>query len=157
MTKITISQEGSNPISITLLDKNKSAESLNLDDLKYESGYDHYGSNVSKDTIDFISKNKAEIRKLFLKAALEYYKTSGYGEYAIDEIGKDIKKCTVDDMDKMIHGPFKVLEDSNIKKYKKCDFVITAENKLDPEHGVGVGFTKTPLKVVETSEIGYFI
>ena len=155
MTKITISEEGSNPISITLTDK--SQEAFNLDNLKYESGYDHYGSNVSKDTIDFISKNKAEIKKLFLKATLEYYKTSDYGEYAIDEIGKDIKKCTVNDMDKMIHGPFRVLEDSSIKKYKKCDFVITAENKLDPEHGVGVGFTKTPLKVVETSETGYFI
>ena len=158
MNTITIKDPNGNIVcSVESVTSDKCTESLDLTKLKYETGYDHQGSNVSDDTISFISKNKLKIQDMFLKSVLDYYKTSDYGEFANEEIGKSINDCDINDMNKMIHGPFKVLEDSGIRKYKKCDFVITAENKLDPEHGVAVGFTKNPLKVVKVSDIGSFI
>ena len=154
---ITIKDPNGNIVCSVESVSDKCIESLDLTKLKYETGHDQYGSNVSKDTIDFIAKNKLKIRDMILKSVLDYYKTSDYGQSASEEIGKNINDCDVNDMDKMMYSPFKVLEDSSIKKYKKCDFVITAENKLDPEHGVAVGFTKKPLKVVKVSDIGSFI
>lgn len=134
-----------------------SVENLDLMKVKYETGHDAYGANVSKETINFLSKNKDEIKKMFLEAALKYYKESAYGDFAEEELGKKIKDCTTIDMDSLIHGPYKILEDSSIRSHHKSDFVITAENKLDPEHGIAVGFSKSPLKVVETGDIGYFL
>jgi len=135
----------------------RGTESLDLTKVKYETGHDAYGANVSKETINFLSKNKDKLKKMFLEAALNYYKESTYGDFAEEEIGKKIKDCTTADMDSLIHGPYKILEDSSIRSYRKSDFVITAENKLDPEHGIAVGFSKSPLKVVETGDIGYFL
>ena len=137
--------------------KTTSSESLDLTKVKYETGRDAYGANVSKETVNFLSKNKDKLKKMFLEAALSYYKESTYGDFAEEEIGKKIKDCTTADMDSLIHGPYKILEDSSIRSYRKSDFVITAENKLDPEHGIAVGFSKSPLKVVETGDIGYFL
>ena len=71
---------------------------MDLTKLKYETGYDHYGSNVSDDTIAFISKNKLKIQDIFLKSVLDYYKTSDYGQSANEEIGKSINDCDVNDI-----------------------------------------------------------
>lgn len=140
-----------------MIEDKRGVESLDLTKVKYETGHDAYGANVSKETINFLSKNKDKLKKMFLEAALSYYKNSDYGNFAEEEIGKKIKDCTTADMDSLIHGPYKILEDSSIRSYRKSDFVITAENKLDPEHGIAVGFSKSPLKVVETGDIGYFL
>ena len=140
-----------------IVEDKRGAESLDLTKIEYKTDHDAYGVNVSKETVNFLSKNKDNLKKMFLEAMLNYYKESTYGDFAEEELGKKIKDCTVVDMDSLIHGPYKILEDSSIRSYRKSDFVITAENKLDPEHGIAVGFSKSPLKVVETGDIGYFL
>ena len=63
-----------------------------------------------------------KIQDIFLKSVLDYYKTSDYGQFANKEIDKSINDCDINDTNKMIYGPFKVLEDSGIRKYKKMRF-----------------------------------
>ena len=87
---------------------------------------------------------------------MDYYKHNDYGQFAVDDYGKDINKCTIEDMDQMIRKPFKVYADSDILKRRKSYFAIGAECILDDEHGVCVGFDKSG-KAVEVGDHGYFL
>ena len=136
--KITISQEGCKPITIS---------TENLD--------------VSKDAIvckneellKLILSNKDKIKNAFLKVVLDYYKSSksDYGNFAEEEIGKKISDCTIKDMDSMLYGKLRVYgkdEISRVNKIallngsskEKIAFVLGSNCKLDPDHGIAVGF-----------------
>lgn len=144
--KLTISQEGCNPITIRTLDKVKSKESFNMNEIIEDMAEDRdkWGEGISKKLESFIVKNKDSIKNQTLSWGLKYAKWyAKINEYVLKDAfgGKDIKSITTNDISKCItYGSIKEATDNDKKKVPSALFAITFEWKVDDEHGAAVVF-----------------
>ena len=144
--KITISQEGSSPISIEIAER-KSAESLDANYLQQAKCED-----VSSEMLNLIRKNKDSIRKQILEWGLKYVKWYEKGndvmEYAFN--GKSINELSEKDIANVINTRpndlknFKIFgaTKDDIKRIPDAYFAVCFEWLVDDEHGCAVVFDK---------------
>jgi len=155
--KLTISQEGMNPITIkTASEKNvkrsKSTESLDPE-LKFETreNEDAWLGPVTDEIRGVINKNKKSIYDGILEFGLKYVKwfcVKMHNDIGYAFNGKDVNKVTKDDIAKVINAnqKNKIYVTGKPTKQKVLGnsalFAVHFEWKVDPEHGACVLFDK---------------
>jgi len=151
--KLTISQEGMNPITIrTVSEKTLSTESLDPK-LEYKAYEDEEGSypGISDDIKELINKNKKSIYNQILEFGLKIAKI--YYKIDLDvpkEVfnGKNADNLTKEDIAKVINTkPNERVRISGRPKNRKltdnsASFAIHFEWEVDPEHGAAMLFDK---------------
>ena len=143
MTKITISQEGSNPISITLPD-NKSTESLDPNQISIEmitQAFNSIAKNIKFQSqyLKFeefkLSDNKSITNGLLGYVEYTALKTDKCGEKYYSFIAKDVVKNINMMIDQLEKNP--VLKKLGFKKYNSDDEFAIYDHSFEHEFGPG--------------------